>query len=240
MATVAQGEEIAQGQACTGSDPTCAKLKGQKLVDQLSPFLRLTRHFFPEVLIFYFVNLWFFCVPPLITCTNQQKWESIGSIWEYVNSSKSKDCLRKLRGRETLFLDPDSIGRNQGPLVFFWPRGLDLGFCMEFSQETLRWLAGRHGWFDGHLLIKRPTDTPQLMENHDAMIQDHLQTGDWEPKPGCLQATVIHSARRAKNWRTSGARGWGRLYRNMGFTMQRTTNKFAQGKRNDSPARTGF
>ena len=57
MATVAQGEEIAQGQACTGSDPYCAKLQGKKLVDQLSPFLRLTRHFFPEVLIFDFVNL---------------------------------------------------------------------------------------------------------------------------------------------------------------------------------------
>ena len=43
----------------------------------------------------------------------------MGIYMEYVNSSKSKDCLRKLRGRETLFLDPDSIGRNQGPLVFF-------------------------------------------------------------------------------------------------------------------------
>ena len=57
MATVAQAEEIAQGGKCMGSDPMCAQLHGQKLVDQLSPFFAADPPFFPEVLIFYFVNL---------------------------------------------------------------------------------------------------------------------------------------------------------------------------------------
>ena len=55
MATVAQGEAIAQGGECTGTRPICAKLTSKKLVDQLSLVLRLT-HYFSEVSIFYLVN----------------------------------------------------------------------------------------------------------------------------------------------------------------------------------------
>ena len=55
MATVAQGEAIAQGGECTGTRPICAKLTSKKLVDQLSLVLRLT-HYFSEVSIFYPVN----------------------------------------------------------------------------------------------------------------------------------------------------------------------------------------
>ena len=50
MATVAQGEAIAQGGECTGKKPICAKLTSKKLV------LPLTHIFFSEVFIFYLVN----------------------------------------------------------------------------------------------------------------------------------------------------------------------------------------
>ena len=79
MATVAQGEAIAQNGECTGTRPICSKLTSEKLVDQLSLVLRLT-HYFSEVSIFYLVNDWSLYVLPCIAYTSPQKWEFMGSM----------------------------------------------------------------------------------------------------------------------------------------------------------------